>query len=200
MARHEDAGFVGTSLGSIVATMTHASNVRMEGEERASTGLSFLARSNLTWVGSLGIEYAANNKLPAGSPEFLGNILLAPAHAVVPRLLWDSKPVENIGLWYTNEVMGYDFLSSTGMSPFTYLNFAGGPLAVIVGLLIVGIIQRSLFDGLRNFGCGGMIVLFGLLGTLVNIDSAFNTFFVGLIRFIPIMVFAQYLLVKRPSR
>lgn len=201
VARNEDAGFVGTSLGSIVATMTSASSINADdGGDRASTALSIFARSNLTWVASLGIEYAANNELPAGSPAFLGDIILAPAHALIPRFLWGSKPLQNIGLWYTNQVMGLDFFSSTAMSPFTYLNFAGGPFAVILGFLMVGIFQRGLFDGLRHFGGGGLIVLFGLLGTLVNIDSAFNSFFVGIIRFLPILVVAQYVLLRRSRR
>lgn len=202
VARNEGSGFVGTSLGSIVSTMTSASSVNADDEgERASTALSILARFNLTYIASLGIEYAANrSELPAGSPEFLSNIILAPAHALIPRFLWDSKPLETIGLWYTNQVMGLDIYSSTAMSPFTYLNFAGGPLAVILGFLMVGVLQRGLFDGLRHFGGGGLIVLFGLLGTLVNIDNSFNNFFVSLIRFLPILVVAQYVLLRRSRR
>lgn len=200
--RNADAGFVGTSIGDILTAMPSFSSIGADdGGEGPSMGLSFLARSNLTYMASLGIEYAANNKeLPAGSPEFLGNIILAPAHALVPRLLWDSKPLQNIGLWYTNQVWGLDIYSSTAMSPFTYLNFAGGPLAVILGFLIVGILQRGLFDGLRHFGGGGLIVLFGLLGTLGNIVSEFNTFFVGIIRLLPILVVVQYVLLQRPRR
>lgn len=64
----------------------------------------------------------------------------------------------------------------------------------------MGILQRGLFDGLRHFGGGGLIVLFGLLGTLANIDSAFNTFFVGIIRLLPILVVAQYVLLQWPRR
>lgn len=201
VSRNEDAAFVGTSLGGIVAAMPSYSSINADdGGDVASTGLSFLARSNMTYVASLGIEYAANNELPAGSPEFLGNIILAPVHAFIPRLLWDSKPLQNIGLWYTNEVLGFNIFSSTGMSAFTYLNFAGGPLAVFLGFLIVGIFQRGLFDGLRHFGGGGLIVLFGLLGTLVNIDSAFNSFFVSIIRYLPILIVVQYALIQRPRR
>ena len=201
VARNEDAGFVVTSLGSIVTTMTSANSINAnDSGEHASVVVSFLARSNLTYVASLGIEYAANNELPAGSPAFLGDIILAPAHAFIPRFLWSNKPLENIGLWYTNQVMGHNSYSSTAMSPFTYLNFAGGPLAVIIGFLIVGIFQRGLFDGLRHFGGGGLIVLFGLLGTLVIIDNAFDTFFIGIIRMLPILVVAQYVLLQRPRR
>lgn len=200
-ARYEDTGFVGTSLGSIVTTMTSASSIGADdGGERASTGLSFLARHNLTYVASLGIEYAAENKLPENSPAFLGDIVLAPVHALIPRLYWEGKPLQTIGLWYTNEVIGLELYSSTAMSPFTYLNFAGGPLAVILGFFIVGVFQRGLFDGLRHFGGGGLIVLFGLLGTLAIIDSAFNSFFVGIIRLLPILVITQYVLLQRPRR
>lgn len=201
-ARNEDAGFVGTSLGSIVSTMTSDSSVNADdGGERASTALSILTRSNTTYIGSLGIEYAANHsELPAGSPEFMADIILAPVHALIPRFLWESKSLQNIGLWYTQEVMGRGHFSSTAMSPFTYLNFAGGPLAVILGFLLVGILQRGLFDGFRHFGGGGLIVLFGLLGTLVNISNAFNSFFITLIRFLPILVVVQYVLLRRSRR
>ena len=198
--RNEDTEFVGTTIGGIASAMPSFNSIgEDDGDGSASTGLSVLARSNLTYIASLGIEYAANNELPEGSPEFLGDIVLAPAHALIPRLLWDSKSLQNIGLWYTNEVMGLNFISSTGMSPFTYLNFAGGPSAVFLGFFTVGVLQRGLFDGLRGFGGGGLIVLFGLLGTLVNIDSAFNTFLVGIIRFLPILLIVQSLLLQ-PSR
>lgn len=196
-ARNEDPGFSGTSLSSIVTTMIHSDDDRIGRGEKSQMWLSFLGRSNSTYTASLGIEYAANNKLPTGSPQFLGDIFLAPAHAFIPRLLWVDKSVQDVGYWYTKEVIGHDIFTSTGMSPFTYLNFAGGPLAVIIGFLIVGILQRGLFDGLRVFGGGGLIVLFGLLNTLVNIESAFNSFFVGIIRALPLLVITQYFLLKR---
>ena len=201
-ARNEDAGFVGTSLGSIVSTMTSAGSANAgDGGAQESTALSIFARSNMTYIASLGVEYAAaHNELPADSPEFLVDIILAPAHALIPRFLWESKSLQDNGLWYTNQVMGLDLLSSTAMTPFTYLNFAWGPLAVILGFLVVGIFQRGLFDGLRHFGGGGLIVLFGLLGTLVNIDTAFNSFFISIIRFLPILVVMQYALLRRSRR
>lgn len=200
--RNEDAGFLGTNLGSIVVAMTGTTGTASGGGvgERAPVWLSLLARHNLTYTASLGIEYAANNELGEGSPAFFGDIIAAPAHALIPRLLWDSKSLQNIGLWYTNQVIGLEIYSSTAMSPITYLNFAGGPLAVILGFLTVGVLQRGLFDGLRYFGSGGLIVLFGLLGTLAIIDSAFNTFFVGIIRFLPILVITQYVLLPRSPR
>ena len=201
--RNQDAEFNGGSLGSIVETMTNAKSIQSDDvEEDASTWISALSRLNLTYIGSLGIEYAAANKtLPEGSPDFLGNIIFSPAEALIPRFLWSSKSLQNIGGWYTHQVMGLESIaSSTGMSAFTYLNFAGGPLAVVLGFLVVGIFQRGLFDGLRHFGGGGLIVLFGLLNTLQNIDSAYYTFFIAIIRFFPLLVVAQYLLLQRSRR
>jgi hypothetical protein len=201
-ARNESAGFVDTNLGGIVSTIIRGGSANMNDDgDGASTALSIVARSNMTYIASLGIEYAANhNELPAGSPAFLADIFLAPAHALTPRFLWESKSLQNIGLWYTQEVMELDHFSSTGMSPITYLNFAGGPFAVILGFLMVGIFQRGLFDGFRHFGGGGLIVLFGLLGKLAIIDNAFNSFFISIIRFLPILVVVQYVMLRRPHR
>lgn len=201
-ARHQDAGFDGTSLENISQTMISAGSEADDGGEGPDTALSILARLNLTYIASRGIEYAATRALPEGSPDFLGDIVLAPAHALIPRFLWDSKPLQNIGLWYTREVMEFGGVetSSTDMSPFTYLNFAGGPLAVILGFLSIGILQRGLFDGLRGFGGGGLIVLFGLLGTLVTISSTFNANYIAIIRLLPILVIVQYVLLRQPGQ
>ena len=202
-ARNADAGYEGTSVGSIVSAMESAQGMAGNRAESEGPGdiYEFLARINMTQIGSLGLEYASiHDGLPAGSPEFLEDIFLAPVHALVPRFLWNSKPMNDIGLWYTQQVMGLDLYSATAMTPFTYLNFAGGTLAVILGFLVVGGIQRGLFDGLHCLGGGGVIVLVGLLGILTNIDSSFNSFFVSLIRFFPILVLAQFVLLKRERR
>jgi len=200
-SRNENAHFSGKSLGSIVSTMTNVNKIsEFESTKVAPTWLSVLARLNLTYIASLGIEYAANNKLPDDRPHFLRNILLAPAHAIVPRFLWNEKPLQQDGLWYTKRVLGVDVFSATAMSPFTYLNFAGGPLAVILGFLFVGIIQRGLFDGLRSFGTGGLIVFLGLLSTIGTIDNSFNTVIIGIIRYFPMLIVAQYVLMQHPNK
>jgi hypothetical protein len=198
LARNEEMGFSGTSISAIISTMTGAvSDDSVSVPPIVSTGVSFLTRSNLTYHASLGIEYSHTQELPSDSPEFLRDIMWAPVHAVVPRLVWDSKPLQNIGLWYTNEVLGLSLYSSTAMSAITYLNFAGGLFAIVLGFLAIGVLQRSLFDGLRPFGGGGLIVLLGLLSTLIVTESAFNSFIVGIVRLLPALVVAQYVLLQR---
>lgn len=197
-ARYHDASFDGTDVGSIATTMATAGSAGGDDDEGPSTALSVLARVNLTYVASRGIEYAATTRLPENSPNFLGELFLAPVYAFVPRFLWEGKPFQSIGFWYTVEVMGYGLedgiLSSTAMGPVTYLNFAGGPLAILVGFFAIGMLQRMLFDGFQSFGIGGLIIFFGLLRSLVMIDSAVNTMFTSIIRLLPLLIIAQYLL------
>jgi len=165
-----------------------------------STPLQVAARVNLTYFGSLGIEYAATSQLPAGSPDFLGNILWSPIYAVVPRLLWDAKPLNDSGNWYAREVRGVDSNTSTAMSGVTYLNFAGGITAVVLGFLFVGMTHRVLFDGLRGLGPGAWLVLIGLLPTLIQFESTFEAFPIGIMRQLPLLLAAQYFLFPTPAR
>src|SRR3546814_15261390 len=81
-----------------------------------------------------------------GSPTFLTNIALSPAYAFIPRVIWKEKPSGDLGLWYTHVVMGLGSYSSTAMGPVTYLYFAGGALAVFVGFMGFGILQKVLLD------------------------------------------------------
>ena len=198
-ARNTDPDFDGTNIANITATMANAGHESGEmSGAKTSTWISALERSSMTSIASLGIEYAAEHELPPDSPAFLENILLAPLYAVVPRAFWSGKPVMNIGQWYTHEVVGMlGSDSSTGMSPFTYLNFAGGPLAVILGFLAVGIFNGDYFDGLLAFGSGGLIVFLGLLGNLAIVDSSFNTFVNAIVRVLPLLIVAQFLLLQR---
>ncbi len=183
------------SVNEIASTMLE--NTNKSDSKAAVNYLAVLTRQHLTHDAAYGIEYAEYETLSEDSPKFLTNIILAPLHALIPRFLWKDKPTDNLGLWYTNEVIGKAFQSSTAMSPFTYLNFAGGPLAVILGFLVIGIIHRTFFDGLKHFGIGGLIILFGLTGTLALVDNGYNNFFIAIIRNFPILIIVQSLLLRR---
>ncbi len=205
-AKNEDAGFKGTSLTSIVNTMTgstlSAAN-EVGTEDKASFLLSVMGRSNLTYVGSLGIAFADDNEnLPAGSPEFLGDMLFAPLHAWIPRFLWEGKSLGNIGLWYTQTVIGFDFFSSTAMGIFTYLYFAGGTIMVFGGLFFIGFIQRVLFFVTQPWisAAGGVVFISMLTTTAIIAESAFNGILVSLYRDLPLVLILTAFLYKRTSR
>jgi hypothetical protein len=162
------------------------------------TLMAIAARLNLTYIGSVGIEYADQGSLPPGSPDFLGDILTAPWYAYVPRFLWESKPQNILGNWYYTTVLGFSGPTSVAMSPITYLYFAGGGLGVALGFFAVGFVQRSIYEWLvRPRWSGGAIIFFGLLTTLMAVESSFNTFFVAILRYFPLLVLAQYVLFRR---
>jgi hypothetical protein len=199
-ARNQDVGFRSNSLFAIASTMWEALAKPPEAAgDSPSLILAVASRSNLTYIGSFGVQYADDGMHGApGDPDFLGNLLLAPAHAWIPRFLWDSKPLGTLGLWYNQTVLGLSHFSSTAMGPVTYLYFAGGILAVIVAFWLVGVIQRILFFSLQPWNSlSGTVVFFGTLQTITIIDSAFNGVLVSLLRDLPLMIILCSLIFAR---
>jgi hypothetical protein len=195
--RNSNAAFDASSIASIAEALGAISRSG-EGVVSATDVVTQAAgRISLLHIGSLGIAHAGS--IPSGdaAPRFLDNLVLAPLLAVVPRIVWPSKPLQDVGAWYNREVLGNDHSSSAGMGPVTYLNYAGGATGVLIGFFVLGILQRGLFNGLRHFGKGGLVVLLGLLGTLSEIDSAFHVVFVSVIRVTPMLIVAQRILLRR---
>jgi len=196
-----DRGFNGTSLSNIVDGFK-ASRGESGGDsyEDAPIWLSVLARSSITFDGSLGIEYCdAHKTLPEGSPQFLSNILLAPAYAVMPRFLWANKPISDLGLWYTQVVAGKWYLeSSTAMGPVTYLYFAGGILGVALGFMFFGAINRMLFLWIapRDIASNAFVYLV-MLAEVSQIDSSVDGMVVYLVRTVPLLLLVQRFAYRR---
>lgn len=199
VARNESSAFRGTSLDSIVSTMIGSAGSSVgDPTEQVGTLVSVASRSNLSYVASFGIDFADSRPaLPVGSPDFLGDLFLAPLHAWIPRFIWSSKPLGTLGLWYNQVVMGMSHFSSTAMGPFTYLYFAGGFAAVMLGFFFVGVVQRSLFFLLQPAtSMAGAAVLLAMLSTVATIDSAFNSLIISLCRELPLVLFMQFLLFR----
>lgn len=161
--------------------------------------LALAARSSFSYIGSLGVSYKDEVKsLPEGTPDFLRNIALAPAYAFIPRLIWKSKPAGDVGLWYTQNVMGHEMYSSTAMGPVTYLYFAGGAFAVFVGLLCFGVLHKLLVLLVPPAaGSARAFVYLSLLPTVANINSAVDGTVVALLRMVPLLLLLQYLIYQR---
>lgn len=212
---NENPELKGASLTSTVntfmkSTLSAAQVIAMEEnarqlsstEKMALLPLRIVNRLNLTYVGSLGIAYADNNEsLPARSPEFLQNILLAPLHAWIPRFIWEGKPLGNAGLWYTQTVMGLDQqITTTAMGPFTHLYFAGGIIAVFLGFIFIGFIQRVTFFVTQPWiSPAGGVVFLSILSTLIVWENSFNGIIVSLFRELPLVLILQFYLYKRTS-
>lgn len=200
-ARYQDKAFEGTSLTYIAKTMKEAysGGGTSRQEKGPGTTLSFLARSNYLQIGSLGIEYADSRPVPDSAPNFLLDIFLSPIYAVLPRALFEFKPLSNLGTWYRIEVIGIiGGNTSLAMGPFTYLYFAGGVIAVALGFFFIGIIQRAVTDVfLVSPKAGAAIPFLIVLPTLVAIDSSYYSIIISLVRYLPIALFLQRLIYRR---
>jgi hypothetical protein len=204
--RNEQESFRGTSVTEIAAAMVgaRATEIRQSATEdgKAAALLSFLARSSYVYVGSVGIDYKDHVEvLPEGSPEFLTNIFLAPAHAWIPRAIWKDKPVGDLGMWYTREVFGRpDASSSTSMTMVTYLYFAGGVIAVYFGFFFIGFMQRTWFFCLQpTVYAGGALVYLGIVQALAIPPDSFSDLLIILLRELPLLLLVQAFVI-RPQR
>jgi len=200
-ARFRELDFDGTSVRSIVETFEASRDPVYDPNDPdgpvVSTTASLFARLSDVGPAAKGIEFAERwQVLPEGSPNFLVDIFLSPLYSFVPRVLWSSKPVNDVGLWYTQVVMGEATTSSTAMYPVTYLNFAGGLTAVVLGFFVVGTIQALLFHGLIAHGGAALFVVVCLLGSIGGIDSVFYAFFISLLRNLPLLIVLQWLLFR----
>lgn len=157
---------------------------------------SVLGRTSYIMDAAKAIEHKDERGLTNMDPDFKFRLYTFPLQAFVPRAIWQNKPKEDIGLWFTQEVWGYSYYSSTAMSPIGFLYFAGGNFFIVVVFFIIGILQRTLVNFLK-LGAGGAIIFLGLLGSVVLIDSTVNTIFVNWIRNLPILIFLQYIFLKR---
>ncbi len=199
-ARFQDEAFNGASLTYIANTIIKAylADDMAGTANEPSTTLLVTARSNLLQIGSLGIEYADRGLIPDNAPDFLLNIFLAPFYAVLPRALFEFKPQGNLGSWYRTEVMGINDITSIAMSPFTYLYFAGGIIAVALGFFFIGVIQRAVTHAfLASPKAGAAIPFLIVLPTLVAIDSSYYSIIISLVRYFPIALFLQRLIYRR---
>jgi len=184
---------VGTvfSLTDIVDSMAKNANLSSESDkEKAPMLFNLFYRFNYTFVGAEGVSFAdAYEELPVGSPDFLTDILVAPFYALIPRFLWEEKRIDDLGLWYTHEVLGVKHNTFTAMGPITHLYFAGGLVGVALGFFCIGILQRVFLTAIRPwFRADRSVVFFGMLGVLSVGEYQINSIVVSLFRDLPLLL------------
>lgn len=198
--RYENPAFRNDSVEGIASEMMDVIGGREfgEGVVETQTLAAILERGDLLMVTSRGLEFADEGPFPEDAPEFMGQILLSPLLALIPRFLWPDKPREEIGGWFNQVVLGQreDSLTSVGMGPIVYLYFAGGSVMVILGFFLIGILQR--FAGeLILIGGGAALIGFAILRPLILVDSAYNTILVSLIREVALVFIAQAIIFRQ---
>lgn len=197
VSRHEDATFEGKSAASIAMLLVDSARGTGTEWELGKIPLQLLTRSSVVAIGADGIRFADTQELPSDAPAFLADLVLFPMLAFVPRFLWDDKPLQALGAWYNEVVLGNPFLSSVGMGPITYLYFAGGIVGVILGFLIIGIMQRAFFEAFAKKGSGGLLLAIAILPVLGTVDSYVPGGFIWLTRYLAPLLVLQFAIFRR---
>lgn len=162
--------------------------------------LAVSTRSNLTWIGSFGIQFKDDGYVSSTAPNFLKNIISAPFHAFIPRVIWKTKPVNNLGLWYNNEIIGNQNSTSIAMGPITFLYFSGGPLMIFLGFFFVGFIQKIVFSYFNPaYSFASAFIFLVLLSGVSNIESSFNSYITSIFRDVPILIIVIHFVFKKPN-
>lgn len=200
--KNSNQSFQGTSVTEIVGTYMEAINEvgKDSGNSDRSTLVEFLERSSLVSIGSLGIDYSdSQNGLPEGSPDLIKGIIFSPIYALVPRIIWNTKPVGDLALWYTQVVVGQTkSFSATAMGAVTYFYLAGGAIAVVIGFFCFGVMQKIFFVLFRPNGQSARtLVYLGILPSICDIGNAVDGTLINLFRIIPIILIIQYFIYAR---
>lgn len=156
----------------------------------------FFSRLEYTLTTARAIQYKDQVGLDTRAQDFKERLLTIPLQAFIPRAIWSDKPVEDSGKWYSINVWGSVETSSVAYSPIGFAYFTGGIIPLIIIFISIGVLQKTLFNFLK-LGSGGIIIYFGLLLSVVLIDSKVNTIFVGWLRNIPILLILQAILYKK---
>jgi hypothetical protein len=113
----------------------------------AVTGSSIQMLERVRMIDSVAIvTQLTPGTIPYRSP---GEFAAAPVVGLVPRVLWPDKPVLATGYEFSQDYYGTsrDMYTSAGITPLGDLYRHGGPLTVLVGMLLLGMGAR-LFDTL----------------------------------------------------
>lgn len=158
--------------------------------------LQFLSRLEYTLTTARAIQYKDQVGLDTRAQDFKERLLTVPLQAYIPRAIWSDKPLEDSGKWYSVYVWGSVETSSVAYSPIGFAYFAGGVIPLVIIFILIGILQKTLFNFLKA-GSGGIIIYFGLLLSVVLIDSKVNTIFVTWLRNLPVLFLLQSWIYKK---
>lgn len=159
---------------------------------------SIVSRNAYLLATSKSIQYVDVTGIKNGDPDFLEKIYTIPLQTFIPRFLWSDKPIEDHAKWFSVNIWGSTPTSSVAMTPMGFLYFAGGYLFIVLGFYLVGILQKTLWQ-FYLAGGGQILVFLALLSTVVLIDSAYNGMIVYWLRYVPLFIFLQTLILKKAT-
>ncbi len=140
---------------------------------------------------------------PEDVPYWNGKTYLTLLWTPIPRILYPEKPTKELGQEFGHRyslLNPYDYTTSYNLPQIVemYANF--GIVGVIIGMFLIGIIYRSLYEMFshRKAGEGGVLIGLILFTNLSNIESDFSLVFGGLF-YHTLLIIIINMLIKRKS-
>ena len=131
-------------------------------------------------------------------PDFFYLCYTIPAQLLVPRFLWPSKPVNDLGVWWvSNTVTGNMSNSSSPFGPIGFLYLTYDVLAIVIGFIIISFMLKLCSKLLQSKRDGAVLVGIILLSSLYVNEAGFNTYVIGGIRFLFIGIIFQIIILRR---
>lgn len=74
------------------------------------------------------------------------NLPLSPLHGIIPRLVWESKPLANFGAWASVHIFGLTETTHTGITPQGYAYLVYRLPGILIFFALYGVMQKLLFN------------------------------------------------------
>ena len=147
------------------------------------------------------IDYKEKYGLIEGrDPNFINLCLTIPAQLLIPRAIWSSKPVNDLGVWWvSNTVIGNMSNSSSAFGPIGFLYLTAGFISIAIGFIIIAIILK-IGEKLMNMDCdGSLLISIIYLTNIYTMEAAFNIYVIGAIRFL-FIAYVFHLIIMKPAK
>lgn len=144
---YERGGF----RNSQVLSVTELANIYLDSskytersDDKANYAEAFLNRMSYVAPLAKTIEYADQNNYY--HTEEWGNLLLSPLYGVIPRFLWESKPLANFGIWASVNIFNLPETTQMGITPQGYAYLVLRFWGVFIFFALYGVMQKIIFN------------------------------------------------------
>ena len=105
---------------------------------------SFVERQSYVSSMCMAMQYADKNNFYI--EDEWKNVALSPLYGVIPRFVWGSKPLANFGHFVSFTIYGSSEENSIGITAVGYSYLAARLLGVICFFIVLGLVQRLMFN------------------------------------------------------
>jgi len=156
----------------------------------------FLGRQDNFSFSANAIEFKDRYGIPDNNtPDFLGSVIYSPALAFIPRFIWKSKPIDQIGAWYEDSIMQSPNYSASAFGAIGYAYYVGGILGVFFIFFFFGLMQRLVAEiFLQMNSLPGFCIYLGLILPITSINSELGGVITGFLRSVPVVIMGVFII------